>query len=77
MKRRVTAAKLHDLNVVIPGVGAMNVTNLPPQNKSYNSFHMYYTEHGLELEINGVESIIPLANVQIAILAPEETKKSK
>lgn len=77
MKRIVSHAKLHDLNVVIPGLGSLNMTTLPPVNKTFKSFSMHFSELGLTVEINGIESLIPAANVQFVSFAPEEVKKTK
>lgn len=71
MKRTVTRAKLHDLQVVVPGIGSLE-KDLPPRNKTLDMV-MEEGLSGVELIIKGVQGVIviPYANVQVYFTAPE------
>lgn len=73
MKRLVTRAKLHDLQIVIPGIGSLD-KELPLRNKTV-SMIMEEGPTGIELTIKGFAgvSIIPYANVQVYFTAAEPT----
>lgn len=76
MKRKVTRARVHDMQIVIPGIGQLE-KELPPQNKTLQ-LDMYIDSDFptlLFVKVRGMEVTIPLANVQIAFLAPEEAPK--
>lgn len=63
--RKVTYVKLHDLNVVVPGLGTVQ-GSFPPVNKTIPGLEMYLgKEPGvLTIKAAGGEFGIPLANVQ-------------
>lgn len=69
--RKVTYAKLHAGCFVGGSAGDLGST-LPPMNKTL-SLSMFTTAEGLFINANGVEAIIPWANVQVAKLGPEES----
>lgn len=76
MRRKVIRAKVHDMQVVIPGIGQLE-KELPPVNKTLK-MEMYLDSDYpsvLLVQVNGMETFVPLANIQIGFLAPEEPKK--
>lgn len=81
-KRTVTRAKLHDLQIVVPGIGSLD-KELPLKSKTIDMV-MEEGPTGIELTIKNVSgtTIIPYANVQVYFTAPEqvvvhETKAKK
>lgn len=70
--RIVTYAKLHGGDAFIPGMGNVGST-LPPTNKAWD-LKMYYTPDGLKLSVSGgkIEAMVPLANIQLVVFAPED-----
>lgn len=75
MRRKVTRVRLHDLQVVIPGIGSLD-KELPPTNKTVKVDMYLDSEYPgvLVATINNTSIFIPLANIQIGFLAPEDTK---
>ncbi len=73
MRRKVTRARLHDLQVVIPGIGSLD-KELPPPNKTVKIDMYLDSEYPgvLIATLNAHTVFIPLANVQIGFLAPED-----
>lgn len=73
MRRRVTRAKIHDIQIVVPGVGQLE-RELPPINKKVKMDLFLDTEYPgvLLVNIGSHELFVPLANVQIGFMAPEE-----
>lgn len=64
------------MQVVIPGIGQLE-KELPPVNKTLK-MEMYLDSDYpsvLLVQVNGMETFVPLANIQIGFLAPEEPKK--
>lgn len=63
--RKVTYVKLHDLNVVVPGLGTVQ-GSFPPVNKTIPGLQMYIGKEAgiLTITHNSGEFGIPLANVQ-------------
>lgn len=72
MKRKVIGARLHALDVVIPGVGALTFTSLPTKSSLFKGMEMTWVGEGLLIEVAGSEVLVPAANVQAVILAPED-----
>lgn len=72
--RRIVYAKLHE-TVHLPNTGNLSDT-LPPSMKQFD-LKMFHTNEGLFLQVNGVEAVVPWANVKIAQYAPEEKVKSQ
>lgn len=70
MKRTVTYARIHDIKVVIPGVGQLE-TEFPPQRKTLPGLKMSWDGAVLEIEISGKSYGIPAANIQFMTFAPE------
>lgn len=77
MKRTITRARIHDLQVVVPGVGGLE-KDLPLKNKTLD-MAMEEGLNGIELIIKGVPgvTVIPYANVQVYFTAPEPETKAK
>lgn len=75
MRRQVKYAKLHGGDAFIPGIGGLGST-LPPQSKTLNLKMFIDSDFPtvLLVEINGQDHFVPLANIQIGSLYPEETK---
>jgi hypothetical protein len=71
MKRKVLAARLHDMKFVIEGIGQIPVT-LPPTAKALPGLKMWADGSELLLEIAGKEYGIPLANCMLISYAPAE-----
>lgn len=76
MRRQVMRAKFHDMQIVVPGIGNLD-KELPSLSKSYKCEMWLDSDYSgvLLTKINNVELFIPLANVQIGFLAPEEKTK--
>lgn len=71
MRRKVSRANFHDLNVVVPGIGG-NLPNQLPGSKTIPGLQMFMTEQGLEVSSAlGEISLIPLANIKIAVYAKD------
>lgn len=71
-KRKVKYARMHDVRVVIPGIGQMP-NELPSQAKTIAGLEMYLCEGVLEVVTAAAGSHgIPLANVQFMTFAPED-----
>lgn len=70
--RKVKYARLHELNVVLPGVGILT-KELPMQNKTLKLEMWVGKESGiLSVKVNNTECGIPLANVQFCIFDEEQ-----
>lgn len=76
--RKVTRAKLHDLQIVIPGIGSLG-NDYPLKGKSQLDSTLVEGPNGLELTIKGTPgtAIIPYANVQMYITAPDDAEVSQ
>lgn len=79
MRRKVIRAKLHDIQVVIPGIGNAE-RDLPPV-KKHVPMDMYIDSEHQGLMFVRIPSgntvtefFVPLANVQLAFLEPEAPK---
>lgn len=72
-KRIVTRARLHDIQIVVPGIGSLE-KEIPFKAKPV-PMSILEGEKGLELIITNVPGvvIIPYANVQVYFVAPEPT----
>lgn len=77
MKRIVTRVKLHDLQIVVPGVGSLD-KELPLRNKTLDMI-MEEGITGIELTIKNVPGItvVPYANIQVYFTANESTTISE
>lgn len=71
MKRKVIYARIHDIKVVIPGVGQLQ-TEFPAKNKVLPGLQMYYDGAILEIEIAGRPYGVPLPNVQFMEFAAKD-----
>ncbi len=73
MNRKVISARLHGMNAVLPGFGT--VGDILPTPGKESSMSLMLTDLGLLVSLKGgTEALIPMANVQIAVLAPEDKK---
>lgn len=72
MKRKVSRAEFHDLNVVLEGIGGNLPNRLPAPNKTIPGLEMWLTEFGLEVSTPEADSLIPLANIKIVAFAREK-----
>jgi hypothetical protein len=57
----------HDLSVNVPGIGGNLDKQLPSPSKTVKDLEMYLTELGLEISAGGVTTLVPMANVKIAV----------
>lgn len=75
--RKVIRAKLHDLQIVLPGVGTLG-NDLPLKNKTLD-LTMVEGPNGIEIAIKGTPgvAIIPYANIQMYVTAVEEAVVAK
>lgn len=71
-KRVVTRVKLHDLKIIIPGMGNVG-TDLPPAAKTIPGLYMEEGTNGIDVLVPGqtVAYVIPYANIQIYYAVPE------
>lgn len=72
--RKVTSARLHT-TVLIPGVGQVGgAKDIRPTQDTpgKKGFEMFKHAEGLLIKNNIVEVLIPMPNVQMMVLAPEE-----
>jgi len=71
MKRKVNRARIHDLKVVIPGIGSLGV-DLPPTSKTVK-MEMMEGDKGIEISIDKQKAtyIIPYSNVQMYFVDKE------
>ena len=70
--RKVKMARLHDLHVVIPGIGTFE-NELPPKNKTIPGLSIQSDDNfNLHIDLNG-ESLcgVPAANVKIVYYAKD------
>lgn len=78
MNRKITYARLHQ-NGYAPGVGELGNT-FPPQSKTLEGLSMEVAVEGLYMTFlyKGIrqELLVPLANIIMMTLAPEDTNKS-
>lgn len=74
LNRKVTYARLHQ-GIYVPQAGDLGAV-LPPSSKTLENLHMHTDGNGLFLDFNyrGIKNstFIPLANIIIMSLAPEE-----
>lgn len=70
MKRPVEYARVHEMKMVIPGIGQLECV-FPPQSKALPGLSMTWDGTTLELCIKGKYYGIPAANVQILTFSPE------
>ena len=77
MRRPVNHARLHGGDAFVPTIGGLGST-LPPTTKNYN-MTMFLTDLGLLVKIKEIESLIPLANIQLMVFSgpDEDVKKTK
>lgn len=77
--KRAVYAKLQGTDAFVPGLGGLGTT-LPPANKSFKEFEMYWSAgDALYVNITSLhnikyEAVIPSANVQILSLLVEPKK---
>lgn len=78
MRRKVIRAKVHDMAVVIPGIGALE-KELPPINKTVKMEMYLDSDHQgvMFIKVGSHETFVPLANIQIGFLGPIEAEESK
>jgi hypothetical protein len=70
MSRKVKHLKAHS-SLFIPGLG--NLTDsLPNQSKSLPGLEMVLRAEGVEVKCKNICALIPLANIQMMVLDPEE-----
>jgi hypothetical protein len=72
MRIKVQRAEFHDLNVVVDGIGGNLPNRLPAPNKTIPDLQMHMTEIGLEVSTKGFTSLVPLANIKIAVYAKNQ-----
>lgn len=71
MRRRLRSLRLHS-TTHLEGVGEIPAA-LPSGRKSFAGLEMYYTEQGVEVTFGKITAIFPLANVQVAEFAAEDS----
>lgn len=72
--RKVMYAQFHQ-TLFLKGVGEIQ-RSLPNESKSFRKLEMWAGVAGLEINVNGVEALIPWPNVVIAQFAPDESEKA-
>jgi hypothetical protein len=74
--RKVTYVRLHDLKVIMPGLGNAT-TEFPSSKKVLPDLQMTYDGAIVEISFGGNSYGIPLANIQCIRFAPEAPKTTK
>lgn len=75
MKRKVSYARMHEIKVVIEGIGQLPI-ELPSKLKTIAGLEMFYDGVTLYVNTRVGEFGIPCANVQFVRFAQEENVKS-
>lgn len=75
MRKKVAYARMHEIKVVIEGIGQLPI-ELPSKAKSIPGLELWYDGVTLEFTTKIGSFGIPAANVQFVRYAPEETKVS-